>query len=612
MPYFTIVEGKFTQLCVHTAQEQPCPNPQCEKSHEPKKRRICPLFHNPRERCPHNPCLLGHDEARDALKASKAFGRCQRLAKQQEDLLMDNAQNPTTETNTGPKTGDQPASAQKEEASHPPPIIQNPKPQTEKQTETGNGSQSAPPVHFQQLVKENEGAGRSDEMKRICLLTESLKGNFEAFKRRAEEKDAAKQQEVRSLQEAMGEMCSKNEALKEDNDSKASVLDAYYKDVLRSSLSTRSLLDLEKMPPSETAIEGTLVVLKTMFTKPVEFEGASNIIDMFSQRSKTRFSDQVATLQSLGMTSAKTQHALFLRCYMRFPIDPSFCLNGILDNTSSVVSISRGGTFPPKASILKKTPRKFRRAFLAQSALPKVSEVANTSLSLQKGGGLTNNEPLPSEVHTLLATFCHGEFFKNPSVPLVPQFISYIQNELSELDEVLLKYLSPVYKACPLKLREYKNGRKEIIKNKDHPVYEKWEPLINRIHFSTSYATTRLTFPWKGFYLPGGRVSSHRDKYASFAFVYTTDLTLGALPLWPLDVSSHYQLDRKDPLRHYTLYNVRWLERSDKMANKPSLEKDNGTLIQTTKDVLKILHTCERNNLVCIEMLGTLIKGYGT
>jgi hypothetical protein len=132
---------------------------------------------------------------------------------------------------------------------------------------------------------------------------------------------------------------------------------------------------------------------------------------------------------------------------------------------------------------------------------------------------------------------------------------------------------------CPLKVREFKNGRKEIIKNKDHPVYEKWDALISRIHFSPAYATTRLTFPWKGFYLPAGNISNHRDKYAFFAFVYATHLTLGALSLWPLDASSRYQLDQKDPLRHYTLDNVKWLERSDNMANKPSFGKDKGTYI---------------------------------
>jgi hypothetical protein len=42
---------------------------------------------------PFNPCLLGHDEAREALKASKALGRIDRLAKQQEELLRANPAN---------------------------------------------------------------------------------------------------------------------------------------------------------------------------------------------------------------------------------------------------------------------------------------------------------------------------------------------------------------------------------------------------------------------------------------------------------------------------------------------------------------------------------------
>jgi hypothetical protein len=94
MPFFKTVEGKFVQLCVFTAQDQQCPDPKCEFSHEPRRRRICPLFHNPKERCPHNPCLLGHDEPREAFKASKAFGRCERLAKwQEENLVLEAAQN---------------------------------------------------------------------------------------------------------------------------------------------------------------------------------------------------------------------------------------------------------------------------------------------------------------------------------------------------------------------------------------------------------------------------------------------------------------------------------------------------------------------------------------
>jgi hypothetical protein len=190
--------------------------------------------------------------------------------------------------------------------------------------------------------------------------------------------------------------------------------------------------------------------------------------------------------------------------------------------------------------------------------------------------------------------------------------MSYIQNGLTELDLVLLNYKSPVYNACPLKLRTFKNGRKEVIKNTSHPVHEKRDSLISRTHFDNAYATTRITFPWKGFYMPGGHVLSHRDKYAFFSFVYVTDLTLGALPLWPTDASAQFQLDRKDPLRHYTLNNVRWLERSDNMANKPAFRKDSDTYVKTTKDVFRIPKACKRNNLVCTKMIGALMKGYGT
>jgi hypothetical protein len=190
--------------------------------------------------------------------------------------------------------------------------------------------------------------------------------------------------------------------------------------------------------------------------------------------------------------------------------------------------------------------------------------------------------------------------------------VSYIQNALTDLDAILLRYSSPVYNSCPLKLREYKNGRKEIVKNTKHPAFKKWDSLISRTHFNKAYATTRVTFPWKGSYLPGGHVLNHRDKYGFFAFVYATDLTLGALPLWPLDASAQFQLDRKDPLRHYTLDNIRWLERSDNMASKPAFTKTQGTFIRNTKDVVKILKAGDRNNNVCTEMLGELMKGYGT
>ena len=76
MPYFTTVKGEFTQLCVSAAQDKPCPDPKCKFSHVPKSERPCPAFHTPKEKCPFDArCLLGHAEAREAVKQSKAFAK---------------------------------------------------------------------------------------------------------------------------------------------------------------------------------------------------------------------------------------------------------------------------------------------------------------------------------------------------------------------------------------------------------------------------------------------------------------------------------------------------------------------------------------------------------
>jgi hypothetical protein len=194
--------------------------------------------------------------------------------------------------------------------------------------------------------------------------------------------------------------------------------------------------------------------------------------------------------------------------------------------------------------------------FLAQNGSQRVSSTAIPHFNLKEGGGLFSDDRLPKEVHDLLFRFTNGTIHKNPSVPLVSQFLTYLQNGLVTLDEVLLRYKSLVYNACPLKIRTYKNGKREVLKITAHPVYDKWDSLLRRTQFDEAYATTRVAFSWKGFYLPKGKVCSLRDKYSFFAFVYSTDLFLGSLPLWPLDMSSQFQLDRKDPMRHYTLDNI--------------------------------------------------------
>jgi hypothetical protein len=153
-------------------------------------------------------------------------------------------------------------------------------------------------------------------------------------------------------------------------------------------------------------------MLATMFLRPVEIFGATKIIDLFEARPTTRFSDQVQTLDSLGLSMTNTEHAFFIPCYLRYNTDPFFCSNGIFNNTSLVVTIPPGEAVPPRASILKCTPKRFRKMFLAQQASQKVSQVGNASLNLMNGGGLKDCEQLPKEIHTLFARFCYGKLYK--------------------------------------------------------------------------------------------------------------------------------------------------------------------------------------------------------
>jgi hypothetical protein len=278
--------------------------------------------------------------------------------------------------------------------------------------------------------------------------------------------------------------------------------------------------------------------------------------------------------------------------------------------TPVVVSLPPGGAYPPRASIFKKMPRKLRNIFLSQKGSPLVSNTGNKHLSLKSGGGLVDHDRLPSPIHLLLCKMINETDYRNPTVPLASQFLVYLQNGLLSLDEILLKYKSPVYNSCPFKVRTYQNGRKEVLKNTAHPAYEKRDSLLKRVFFDDNYHTTRICFPWKGFYLP--KVTSHRHKYAFFSFVCTMDLFFGAFPLWPLPMASQFQLDRKDPMRHYTLDNVRWLSKSDDVANKPSHGKEKGGQFKTTKDMVRLLHSCERANVLSMEILGALTEGYET
>lgn len=207
---------------------------------------------------------------------------------------------------------------------------------------------------------------------------------FETFRRQS----AAKEDEVRQLQvSSMGDMhINENERLKSENESKSEsthtdLFDQYYNDVFAQASDTRNLLDLDSAPPSEKALEGTLITLATHSAKPLEFSGNTKVIDLINDRPSTRLSNDVANLSVLGLNTINPGHAFFAECYMKFPADPSFCKDGIMDNTSTVVSLPPDGAFPARASIIKKIPRNFRNVFSYQQGSLRVSKTADRGLT---------------------------------------------------------------------------------------------------------------------------------------------------------------------------------------------------------------------------------------
>jgi hypothetical protein len=387
MPYFKTVEGVFTQLCVYAVQEEPCPDPNCKLAHDPKERRVCPMFHDPKERCPHRPCLLGHHEAREAFRAQKALARCKRLTKAHTEDVTETTN--TTEqgadkggTTTAPQTLIVNPNLTVPET-NPIPNLLIAQPPSNQPTEQDKGK-AANPVNFQDLVKESAKTGQQDEIKRLCQVTENLRVELEELNQAT----ADKENQVRTMQTAMDEVQAENTNLKAEIESEPSVLDLFYRDVFEKQSNNKILIDLNRTPPSEKAMDGALTILKTMFAKPVEFMGELRNTNLFENRPETRFSQEVQTLQSLGLSAQNMEHAFFIRCYILFPTDPSFCSDGIHDNASTVASLLPGGAFAPRALALKKTPKKFHKLFFVQASSKKTTNVQNSSLNLKNAWGI--------------------------------------------------------------------------------------------------------------------------------------------------------------------------------------------------------------------------------
>lgn len=114
-------------------------------------------------------------------------------------------------------------------------------------------------------------------------MTKSLRKEVDSFKREAEKKEKEKLDEVRCLQAAMGDIQVENARSKAESENEPSLIESFYKDVFKKDSNTRNLLDLNNVPPSELALEGTLVVLKTMTSNPVGLTGFTKVVDYYSE-----------------------------------------------------------------------------------------------------------------------------------------------------------------------------------------------------------------------------------------------------------------------------------------------------------------------------------------
>lgn len=207
--------------------------------------------------------------------------------------------------------------------------------------------------------------------------------------------------------------------------------------------------------------------------------------------------------------------------------------------------------------------------FFSATDGPRVSDTRNRDFATDTSGLASFR--IPEVAIKLVHQIGLSNTFLSTSTNLTQQIVIYFQHKLRDLDECLLKYISPIYNA-PVFLKKTikKTGFIEVVKNSKHPLFDKWYNLVSRcFDKSEAYSTTRLTFPWRGFCWLGSRVFSTRDKYAWFSFAYTCDLLLGPLPLFPREAHKQFQLDRIDTTRHYTIDNVGWLSKSDNIANKP-------------------------------------------
>lgn len=134
-----------------------------------------------------------------------------------------------------------------------------------------------------------------------------------------------------------------------------------------------------------------------------------------------------------------------------------------------------GSAHPPRAAILKKQPREFIELFTQTDAGPRVSFASNWALPADCDVQSLGISKVPHSVFKLIDEFIQApDVYINPQIPLIQQISIWLQIELKELDEVLVRYVSPIYNEPVFKQRTIQRTCiVKIEKNTQHPPHDK-------------------------------------------------------------------------------------------------------------------------------------------
>jgi hypothetical protein len=203
------------------------------------------------------------------------MARCKRLTDFKEELRLGN-EKATEQADLDAQTAGKDA-PKKIPVQLPVPANHNPNPSDFNQPDVippnrqTNANQAAPvDFHALALAETAKSDVQQAELKRLLMVTKGLKNDVDELKKVTEVKET----QVQTLQSKMGQMQTEDNSLHNEIGSKPSVLDLYYRDVFESHSNTRAIIDFNKTPPSEIALEGALTILKPMYVKLLELASA--------------------------------------------------------------------------------------------------------------------------------------------------------------------------------------------------------------------------------------------------------------------------------------------------------------------------------------------------